>query len=278
MTPDQQDRAIRFRALHEDSSVFIIPNPWDVGSARLLAGLGFQALATTSSGFAFSVGCRDGQIDRATMIAHVAAIAAATPLPVSADLENGYAHDPAKAAETLRLAAEAGAVGGSIEDYSCDEAGVIYEFDHAVERVAAAVETVRGLGFPFTLTARAEGVLRGQKSLDDTIGRLQAFEAAGADVLYAPGLKTIEEVRAVCQAVSSPVNVLAAPGLRLDELAAAGVRRISIGGALYRAAVAGMLNAVREMQDKGTFTWHRAATPAAEIAELMARTSAEPAS
>lgn len=267
--PSQADKAQRFRKLHEGPDAFIIPNPWDVGSARLLASLGFQALATSSAGFAFSIGRKDGAITREDAIAHVRAIAEATERPVSADLENCFAHEPDKAAETIRLAGQAGAVGGSIEDYSGDAAKPIYDFEHAVERVAAAVETARGLGFPFMLTARTENFLHGRPDLDDTIKRLQAFEAAGADVLYAPGLKTLDEVRAVCAAVGKPVNVLATADFTLEALSAAGVRRVSVGGALYRAAMAGLFSAAREMRGAGTFTWYGAAAPGADISQAM---------
>ncbi len=267
--PSQTDIAQRFCKLHEGPGAFIIPNPWDAGSARILASLGFQALATSSAGFAFSIGRKDGAITREEAIAHVRAIAEATGLPVSADLENCFAHEPDKAAETIRLAAKAGAVGGSIEDYSGDPAKAIYDFEHAVERVAAAVETARGLGFPFALTARTENYLHGRPDLDDTIKRLQAFEAAGADVLYAPGLKTLDEVRTVCAAVGQPVNVLATADFTLGDLSAAGARRVSVGGALFRAAMAGLFAAAREMRGAGGFTWHRTAAPGADISKAM---------
>jgi 2-methylisocitrate lyase-like PEP mutase family enzyme len=193
----QAEKAEKFKALHARDGAFIIPNPWDVGSARLLAALGFEALATTSSGFAQTLGRLDGMVTLEEKLAHCQALCAATTLPVSADLENGFAHDPEQVAETILRAGEAGLVGGSIEDYSGDDSQPIYDFTLAVERVQAAVEAAKSLNFPFTLTARAENLLRGRDDLDDTIRRLQAFEAAGADVLYAPGLKTLAEVRTV---------------------------------------------------------------------------------
>jgi 2-methylisocitrate lyase-like PEP mutase family enzyme len=246
----QEQKAAEFRALHGDA--FVIPNPWDAGSARVLAALGFKALATTSSGFAFTLGRLDGRVTLEEAVAHVAAIAEATDLPLSVDLENGFGRDPESAALAIARVAEAGAVGGSIEDY--DPAGQIYELGHAVERVAAAVEAARGLGFPFTLTARAENHIRGNPDLDDTIARLRAFEEAGADVLYAPGLRTVEEIRAVCEAVSKPVNVLARPELSFAELVAAGAKRVSVGGALTWVAVRAMVDAAEAIRDRGDFS------------------------
>ena len=213
----QTAKAQHFRSLHERPGAFVIPNPWDAGTAVLLAGLGFEALATTSAGLAFSLGRRDvGGIKRGEAIENVRAIVAATPLPVSADLENGYADDPGAAAETIMLAAEAGAVGASLEDATGDPARPIYDFSHAVERVAAAAEAVKALSFPFTLTARAEGFLYGRTDLDDTIRRLQAYEKAGADVLYAPALPSFEAIRAVCSALTKPVNALAGTAHKLS--------------------------------------------------------------
>jgi len=268
---DQRERAERFAALHRGAGAFIIPNPWDAGSARLLAGLGFDALASTSWGAAVALGQLDGALSRDAMIEHVRQLSAATDLPLSADLENCYAHDPREAAETLRLAAAAGAVGGSIEDYSTDPAKPIYDFSHAVERVQAAVEAVRRLDFHFTLTARAENLLRGVNDLDDTIRRLQAFEAAGADVLYAPGLTTLEQVRTVCSALGKPVNVLAPPvkGATLASLAEAGAKRLSVGGALTRAAVGTLLRAGREMREQGSFGWTAELPSLAEVKRLL---------
>ena len=267
----QSERAERFRALHAREGAFIIPNPWDAGSARLLAALGFEALATTSAGYAFSIGRLDGMVTRAPMIAHCRALCAATDLPVSADLENCFADDPNEAANTILLAAEAGVVGASIEDYSNDDSKPIYDFELAVERVHAAVEAARALGFPFTLTARAENLLRGRPDLDDTIRRLQAFEQAGADVLYAPALTTLDQVRAVTGALGKPVNVLAPAlkGVTLAQLAEAGAKRISVGGALARAAIAALLRAGREMHDQGSFGWTADLASGAEIKKLL---------
>src|SRR5918998_1380257 len=224
MAATQKDKAERFKALHEREGAFVIPNPWDAGSARLLAGLGFEALATTSAGFAHSLGRLDGQVTRDEAVEHCRALCAAVSLPVSADLENCFAHDPKEAAATILAGAEAGLVGGSIEDYTGDPSNPIYDFNLAVERVHAAAEAARSLDFPFTLTARAENLLRGRQDFDDTIRRLQAYEAAGADVLYAPALKTLDEVRLVTGALSKPVNVLApmVKGATLAELAEAG--------------------------------------------------------
>lgn len=267
----QLEKAKRFRALHERTDAFVILNPWDMGSARLLAGLGFEALATTSSGFAHSLGCLDGDVALSSMIEHCRNLCVATDLPVSADLENGYADDPDTVAETILLAANAGVVGASIEDYSGDASRPIYAFDLAVERVRVAAEAAKSLDFPFTLTARAENLLRGEHDLNDTIRRLQAFESAGADVLYAPALKTLDEVRAVTSAVRKPVNVLAASlqDVTLDQLASAGVTRISIGGALARAANAALIRAGTEMQESGSFDWMADMTSAADIKQLL---------
>lgn len=230
-------KAEAFAALHAGEP-FVIPNPWDAGSARVLAALGFKALATTSSGFAFTLGRRDGHVTIGEVVEHAAEIDRASELPVSVDLENGYGSDPGSAALAITRVAEAGAVGGSIEDY--DPAGRLYERGHASERVAAAVEAARGLGFPFVLTARAENHIRGNPDLEDTITRLQAYEQAGADVLYAPGLRGFEEIRAVCGAVSKPVNVLAVPQLSFGELVEAGAQRVSVGGSLTWVAVKAM--------------------------------------
>jgi 2-methylisocitrate lyase-like PEP mutase family enzyme len=274
MTVSQADKAKKLRALHTGPRAFIIPNPWDAGSARILAGLGFQALATTSAGFAFSLGRRDGMVTRDEVLAHCRAIAGATDLPVAADLENCFGDDPKTVAETIRLAAATGIVGGSVEDASGDDSRPIYDHALAMERVAAATEAARALPFPFTLTARAENFLHGRRDLDDTIRRLQAFAAAGADVLFAPGLPSLEAIRTVCAAVAPrPVNVLASiKGLAFSvaELEAAGVRRISLGGALARTALGALIAAGREMQEKGTFTFVEQATPTAEVAGFMA--------
>jgi 2-methylisocitrate lyase-like PEP mutase family enzyme len=244
----QEEKAERFRALHAGEA-FVIPNPWDAGSARVLAALGFEALATTSSGFAFTLGRLDGSATLDEVIEHTAMLDQATDLPLSVDLENGYGPDPESAALAITRAAEAGAVGGSIEDFDPD--GHLYELPHAFERVAAAVEAARGLGFPFTLTARAENHIRGNPDLEDTIARLQGFEQVGADVLYAPGLRTAEEIGAVCQALSKPVNVLALPGLSLGEIVAAGAQRVSVGGGLTWIAVSAMASAATAIRDDG---------------------------
>jgi 2-methylisocitrate lyase-like PEP mutase family enzyme len=254
----QLDKALRFRALHEGPHAFVIANPWDAGSARLLAALGFPALATSSSASAGMMGRRDGQVTRAEALAQARAIVEATDLPVSADLEKGFGDAPAEAAETIRLAAEAGLVGGSIEDATGDAARPLFSLDVAAERVAAAVQMTRTLPFPFVLTARTENYLRGRPDLDDTIRRLQAFEQAGADVLMAPGLPDLAAVRAVCEAVRRPVNFMA--GIRgksftVAELEAAGVRRISLASSLYRAAMSGLWEAAHEVKDQGTFTY-----------------------
>jgi 2-methylisocitrate lyase-like PEP mutase family enzyme len=248
---DQEQKAHRFRELHAGEP-FVIPNPWDAGSARVLAALGFHALASTSSGFAFTLGRLDGDVTLDDVVEHAASLDRATDLPVSVDLENGYGDDPESAALAVARVAEAGAVGGSIEDY--DGQGRLYDLEHAVERVAAAVESVRGLGWPFTLTARAENHIRGNPDLDDTIARLQAFEAAGADVLFAPGLRTPEQIRAVCESVSKPVNVLARGDLSLAEMVDAGAQRISVGGALTWSAVDALVAAASAIRDRGDFS------------------------
>jgi 2-methylisocitrate lyase-like PEP mutase family enzyme len=249
--PTQHQKAEDFRALHEGEA-FIIPNPWDAGSARVLAALGFKALASTSSGFAFTLGRLDGNVTRDEVVDHARVLDRSTSLPVSVDLENGYGPDPEDAALAITRAAEAGAVGGSIEDY--DPKGKIYEIDHAVERVSAAREAAGRLGFPFTLTARAENHFRGNPDLDDTITRLQAYERAGADVHYAPGLRSPDEIRAVSDATSKPLNVLARPGLSMSEIVDAGGRRISVGGALAWVAVGAMAAAAEQMRDTGDFS------------------------
>jgi 2-methylisocitrate lyase-like PEP mutase family enzyme len=247
----QHQKAEDFRALHEGEA-FIIPNPWDAGSARVLAALGFKALASTSSGFAFTLGRLDGGVTLDELVDHVRALDRATALPVSVDLENGYGPDPEDAARAVTWAAEAGAVGGSIEDY--DPKGEIYGIDQAVERIAAASEAAGRLGFPFTLTARAENHIRGNPDLDDTIARLQAYERAGADVLYAPGLRSGDEIRIVSGATSRPLNVLARRGLSLREIVDAGGQRISVGGALTWVAVGAMATAATRIRETGDFS------------------------
>jgi 2-methylisocitrate lyase-like PEP mutase family enzyme len=271
----QLDKANRFAALHAGET-FVIPNPWDAGTARLLEHVGFQALTTTSAGLAFALGKRDGTVTRDETLANCKAIVDATSLPVAADLENGFGDSPDAAAEMIRLAAEVGLVGGSIEDFSGDREKPIYDFQHAVERIAAAVEVVRRLPFPFVLVARSENFLHGRADLDDTIRRLQAFEAAGAGALYAPGIKRAEDLRTVCQSVTKPVNALVgavgADGklLGVAELAALGVRRISVGGAMSRAAFGAFLRAAKEIRESGTFGFTADAMPHGELNGLMA--------
>ena len=252
MRATQQQKAENFRALHA-SGVFIIPNPWDAGSARVLEALGFKALATTSSGLAFTLGREDGGATLDEVFEHVRLLNRSTSLPVSVDLENGYGPEPEAAAAAITRAAEAGAVGGSIEDYG-PEIKAIYCLDHAVARVAAAVEAAKQLSFPFMLTARAENHIRGNPDLEDTIARLQAYEQAGADVLYAPGLKSSDEIRTVCEAISKPLNVLARPHLTTSEIAEAGGRRISVGGTLTWVAIGAMVEAAEKMRDEGDFS------------------------
>ena len=249
MAPTQHEKGEAFRALHEGEP-FLIPNPWDAGSAKVLQALGFQALATTSSGFAFTLGRDDGAATLDEVIEHTRAVDGATSLPVSVDLENGHGPDPEHAATAIRRAADAGAVGGSIEDYD-PERDELYGPDHAAERVAAAVEVASGLGLPFTLTARAENHIRGNPDIDDTIARLQAYERAGADVLYAPGLRDGKEIRAVCEAVTKPVNVLAHKRLTVSEITEAGGQRISVGGALTWVAIGAMAAAAERIRDTG---------------------------
>ena len=253
---NQRDKAERFRKLHEGPRAFVIPNPWDGGSARLLAGLGFEALATSSGAAAGVLGRRDGQISRDEALAQVRIIVAATDLPVSADLEKGFGDSPGMVAETVRLAAEAGLVGCSIEDATGDKDRPLYDFAAAVARIEAAADVARSLAFPFTLTARAENFLRGNPDLDDTIRRLKAFEAAGADVLFAPGLPDLDAVRKVCAAVKKPVNFMVGikgKSFSVSHLEAAGVRRISLATSLFRAAMTGLLEAAREVKERGTF-------------------------
>jgi 2-methylisocitrate lyase-like PEP mutase family enzyme len=254
----QAEKGMAFRALHERQQAFVIPNPYDMGTARLLAKLGYEALATTSAGFAFTLGQRDGTVDRGDVLAHVAAIVSATDLPVSADLENGFGDDPEEAAETIKLAAAAGAVGGSIEDATGRADEPIYELGYAVERIRAAANAARNLPLLFTLTARAENYLHGRADLKDTIRRLQAYQEAGADVLYAPGLSTAEEIGEVVRSVDRPVNVLAGVGgmsLDVEGLSKLGVKRISVGGTLSRAALGEFLRAAKEIKNAGTFSF-----------------------
>jgi 2-methylisocitrate lyase-like PEP mutase family enzyme len=257
-TAIQKEKAARFLALHQRDYAFIIPNPYDLGTARLLEQLGFEALATTSSGYAFTLGRPDYGLQREQVLTHISALNAATDLPISADLENGFGHAPEMAAETIRLAAEAGAVGGSIEDSTGRTDSPVFEIEEEAERIRAAAAAAQATPSGFVLTARAENYLYDRKDLKDTIKRLQAYQEAGADVLYAPGLLMKDDIAAVVSSVDRPVNVLAGlPGvsLTLADLSALGVKRVSIGSGLARAALGGFLRAAREMRDSGTFTW-----------------------
>jgi 2-methylisocitrate lyase-like PEP mutase family enzyme len=270
--PTQAEKAKLFRSLHQRDHAFIIPNPWDIGTARILAYLGFEALATTSMGLAFSLGKLDNTLSRERVIEHVAEIAAAMDLPVSADLENGFGDAPEAAAETIKLAAAAGAVGGSIEDATERPDEPIYDLELAAERVEAAVEAARSLPFAFTLTARAENYLHGRPNLNDTIARLQAYQAAGADVLYAPGLTTKEDIAAVVSSVDRPVNVvmgLRGVQLSLTELSKLGVKRVSVGSTLARTALGAFLRAAREMREGGTFDFAKDAAGTQEISAML---------
>ena len=272
MTSIQLEKANRFRALHQQPEFFVIANAWDAGSARILAGLGFPALATSSGASAGVLGRRDGMVTRQEALEHARAIVAATDLPVSADLEKGFDDAPEGAAETIRLAAGVGLVGGSIEDFSGNPQKPLFDLNHARERVAAAVAVARQLPFPFTLTARAENFLRGNPDLDDTIRRLQAFEAVGADVLMAPGLPDLAAVRTVCAALSRPFNFMAGVKGRsfpVADLAAAGVKRISLATSLYRAAMSGLVAAAREVKDHGTFGYVEAGLATPELNAFM---------
>jgi 2-methylisocitrate lyase-like PEP mutase family enzyme len=269
---NQREKAERFRALHGGPGAFVIPNPWDGGSARVLAGLGFQALATSSGAAAGVLGRRDGHISREEALAQVRVIVAATDLPVSADLEKGFGDAPGVVAETVRLAAEAGLVGCSIEDATGNKDQPLYDFGAAVERVKAAAQAARALPFPFTLTARAENFLRGKPDLDDTIRRLQAYEAGGADVLFAPGLPDLEAVRKVCSSVQKPVNFMVGikgKSFSVAELEKAGVRRISLATSLWRAAMSGLLEAAREVKDSGTFSYLERSVATPDIGRYM---------
>jgi len=268
----QANKAARFRALHERPGAFIIPNPWDAGTARLLAATGFEALATTSLGLANSLGRAGSKVSRAEVIANCRAIAEATDLPVTADLENCFADEPEAAAETIRLAADAGAVGGSIEDYTGDRTNPIYDFDLSVARVRAAAQAAHALPLPFLLTARAENLIRGRTDMADTIRRLQAYEAAGADVLYAPGLSNLDQVREVVGALHRPVNVVTGwldPDITLSQLGEVGAKRISVGGALSRLALATFVRAAQAMRDQGSFAWMREMMSFAELGKML---------
>jgi 2-methylisocitrate lyase-like PEP mutase family enzyme len=258
MSVTQSEKARAFRALHEGPQAFVIPNPWDIVSARMLSSLGFQALATSSGAMAATFGRRDGKITREAALAHCRTIVSATELPVAADLEKGFADAPEQIAETIRLAASIGLVGGSIEDATGNPENPIYDIKLAAGRIEAAAQAARALPFPFTLTARAENFLRNNPSLEDTIARLQAYERAGADVLFAPGLPDLEAVNAVCRAVSKPVNFMVGiKGKSFDvaSLEVAGVRRISLATSLYRSAMTGLFDAAQEVKERGTFSY-----------------------
>jgi len=265
----QSEKGCVFRALHERKQAFLLPNPWDIGSARMLAHMGFEALATSSAGFAYSMGKRDYGVTREAVLDHIRAVTSAVDLPVNGDLENGFGDAPETAAETIRLAAAAGLAGGSIEDSTGRGDDPIYPMERAAERVRAAAEAAHGLAFPFTLTARAENYLHGREDLDDTIRRLQAFQEAGADVLYAPGLSRLDDIAAVVQAVDRPVNVLALPHLDRASLERAGVRRISVGSALARAAYGALVRAAEEMQSRGTFTFAGEAASSRDLGAML---------
>ena len=272
MSVPQKEKAIRFRALHERPGAFLIPNPWDTGSAILLAGLGFEALATSSGAAACSVGRRDGRLTRDQALEHARLIVNATDLPVSADLEKGFGDAPEVVAETIRLAVDAGLVGCTIEDSTGDPNKPLYDLSLAVERISAAAEAVRALPFPFLLTARAHNFLYNAPSLDDTINRLQAFEKVGADVLFAPGLPEIATVKTVCAALSKPFNFMAGikgKSFSVSELAAAGVKRISLATSLYRAAMTGLLDAAREVKESGQFGFLDRSVTTPELINVM---------
>lgn len=272
MKVTQSEKGASFRALHQGPGTFVIANPWDAGSARILTSLGFPALATSSGAAAGTLGRRDGAVTRQEALAHLRVIVEATDLPVSGDLEKGFGDSPKDAAETIRLAGEAGLAGGSIEDATGVPENPLFDLTHAAERVAAAAEAARSLPFPFTLTARAENYLRGRSDLDDTIRRLQAFEKAGADVLFAPGLPDLDAVRAVCSAVSKPVNFMVGikgRSFSVTELEAAGVKRISLATSLYRAAMTGLAVAAREIRERGTFEYLNHSLTTAELMDLM---------
>ena len=271
----QAEKGRLFKERHSKPGILLLPNPWDAGTAKLLASLGFEALATTSLGMSNALGRvdGDGSVSRAELLENCRIIAQATDLPVNADLENGYADDPKEAATVLRDAAEVGIVGGSIEDWSGEK---IYDFNHAVERVAAGVEMARSLPVPFTFVARAENLIRGRNDMDDTIRRLQAFEKAGADVLYAPGLRDLASMKLVASSVAKPINVVMSagdPNLLAADMEAVGVKRVSVGGALSRLALAAFMKGAREMKDKGGFTWMRDTIATKDLKPVFGRSS-----
>lgn len=272
MSATQKDKALKFQALHQQPRAFVIANAWDAGSARLLAGLGFEAIATSSGAFAGTLGRHDGKVTRDELLSHVRQVAGAVDVPVSADMEKGFGDSPKDVAEMIRLAAQTGLAGGSIEDATGNEDQPLFDFNHAVERIAAAVEAVRSLPTPFTLTARSENFLRGNPDLDDTIRRLQAFEKAGADVLFAPLLPDLAAVRTVCSSLSKPVNfMVGVPGrsFSVAELEAAGVKRISLATSLYRAAMSGLYAAAAEIKEKGTFGYLDRLVSSKELSKFL---------
>jgi 2-methylisocitrate lyase-like PEP mutase family enzyme len=271
---NQNEKAEAFRALHQQPGLFVIPNPWDAGSAKLLQSLGFKALTTTSAGLAWAIGKADGQATREDSLANAAEIVRAVDLPVAADLENGFGDSPEAVATTIRMAAEVGLVGGSVEDYSGNPTKPIYDLHLATERISATAEAVRSLGFPFQLVGRAENHVHGVGDLDDTIKRLVAYEAAGADVLFAPWLPSMDDIRAVCRAVTKPVNVVVGPSVlrhSLAELAEAGVKRVSVGGSFTRVAYTAVKKAAQELLGPGTFNWAQGTVAHADVNKLMRR-------
>jgi 2-methylisocitrate lyase-like PEP mutase family enzyme len=277
MAKSQSEKAADFAALHAAPGCFVIPNPWDRGSARMLAGLGFKALTTTSAGYARSLGVADYRAGRESVLAHIRDLADATDLPLAADLEDGFGPRPQDCADTIRLSAEAGLVGGSIEDATGDRNTPIRDVGEAAERIRAAAEAARALSFRFLLVGRAENYLHGRPDLADTIARLQAYQEAGADVLYAPGLRSAEDIREVCRSVDRPVNVLSGPSmLSVPELSLLGVKRVSVGALLHSAALSGFLAAAREMSELGTFTFANTVASGREIDRLMAEGAAAP--
>lgn len=269
----QSEKAEVFAALHDQPGCFVIPNPWDAGSARILAALGFKALTTTSAGYAWTLGRTDYQAGRDAVLAHIRDVAPSVDVPLNGDLENGFGHAPEDCAVTIRMSADAGLVGGSIEDATGDKDAPIYETGAAVERIRAAAEAARGMSFRYFLTARCENYLHGRRDLKDTIARLQAYQEAGADVLFAPGLQTADEIRTVCAEVDRPVNVLLGPWKEeatIAEIADMGAKRISVGGALAAAAYKGLIDAAQEIIDYGTMEWRKKLTPPGEVPKLIA--------
>ena len=273
----QSQKAAEFEALHKAPGCFVIPNPWDPGSARILAGLGFKALTTTSIGYARSIGVTDYKAGRDNVIEHIRQMAPAIDIPLAADLENGFGPSPKDCADTIRMGAEAGLVGGSIEDFTGDRSNPLYSLEEATERVRAAAEAAKKLPYKFMLCARAENYLNGRQDLADTIKRLQAFQDAGADVLFAPGLNTADEIRAVCKSIDRPFNIVRGPKtemLTVEEVGALGVKRISLGGMMQMAAMTGFISAAKEIATSGTFGFAKGLTPGSDIDALLDKGSA----